>query len=68
MSLRARHTNTVFELEHGLHRAQTAEQAKNMRNYLDNLFAAIPIESFSEETARIASKGDADARKAKQGM
>jgi predicted nucleic acid-binding protein len=54
---------TVVELEHGLHRAQTAEQAQNRRNYLDTVFAAIPVESFSREMAQIAAKVDADARK-----
>ena len=55
---------TVIELEHGLHRAQTAEQAQNRRIYLDTIFAAIPVESFSREMAQIAAKVDADARKA----
>jgi predicted nucleic acid-binding protein len=55
---------TVIELEHGLHRAQTPEQAQNRRNYLDTVFAAIPVESFGKEMAQIAAKVDADARKA----
>lgn len=54
---------TVVELEHGLHRAQTSEQAQKRRNYLDEVFAAIPVESFSREMAQIAAKVDADARK-----
>jgi predicted nucleic acid-binding protein len=54
---------TVIELEHGLHRAQTAEQARNRRNYLDTVFAAIPVEAFSREMAQIAAKVDAEARK-----
>ena len=54
---------TVVELEHGLHRAQTPEQAQKRRNYLDEVFAAIPVESFSREMAQIAAKVDADARK-----
>jgi tRNA(fMet)-specific endonuclease VapC len=54
---------TVVELEHGLHRAQTAEQAQKRRNYLDEVFAAIPVESFSREMAQIAAKVDADARR-----
>jgi len=53
---------TVVELEHGNHRAQTAEQAQKRRVYLDAVFAAIPVESFSREMARIAAKVDADAR------
>ncbi len=54
---------TVVQLEHGLHRAQTPEQAHQRRNYLDEVFAAIPVESFSREMAQIAAKIDADARK-----
>ena len=54
---------TVVELEHGLHRAQTPEQVQKRRNYLDEVFAAIPVESFSREMAQIAAKVDADARK-----
>jgi predicted nucleic acid-binding protein len=54
---------TVVELEHGLHRAQNAEQAQKRRDYLDEVFAAIPVESFSREMAQIAAKVDADARK-----
>jgi len=53
---------TVIELENGLHRAQTREQAQSRRNYLDTVFAAIPVESFSKEMAQIAAKADADAR------
>jgi tRNA(fMet)-specific endonuclease VapC len=47
---------TVVELEHGLHRAQTEEQAQRRRDYLDEVFAAIPVESFSREMAQIAAK------------
>lgn len=54
---------TVVELEHGLYRAQTPEQAQKRRNYLDEVFAAIPVESFSREMAQIAAKIDADARR-----
>jgi predicted nucleic acid-binding protein len=54
---------TVVELEHGLHRAQTAEQAQRRRDYLDTVFAAIPVESFNKEMAQVAAKIDAEARK-----
>ena len=54
---------TVIELEHGLHRAQTAEQARHRRNYLDTVFAAIPVEPFTRDMAQIAAKVDAEARK-----
>jgi len=33
---------TAIQLEHGLHRAQTAAQARKRREYLDTVFAAIP--------------------------
>jgi tRNA(fMet)-specific endonuclease VapC len=54
---------TVIELEHGLHRAQTAEQARKRREYLDTVFAAIPVEPFTREMAQLAAKIDAEARK-----
>jgi len=54
---------TVIELEHGQHRAQTAEQARNRRNYLDTVFAAILVEPFTGEMAQIAARVDAEARK-----
>lgn len=47
---------SVIELEHGLHRAQTAEQARKRREYLDTVFAAIPIEPFTREMAQLAAK------------
>jgi predicted nucleic acid-binding protein len=53
----------VIELEHGLHRAQTAEQARKRREYLDTVFAAIPVEPFTREMAQLAAKIDAEARK-----
>jgi predicted nucleic acid-binding protein len=55
---------TVIELEHGLYRAQTAEQAQKRRDYLDTVFAAIPVEPFTREMARIAAQIDAEARQA----
>ena len=53
---------TVIELEHGLHRAQTAEQARKRRDYLDTVFAAIPVEPFTREMAQLAAKIDAETR------
>jgi len=53
---------TVIELEHGLHRAQTAEQIRKRREYLDAIFAAIPVEPFTKEMAQLAAKVDAEAR------
>ena len=57
---------TVIELEHGLHRAQTAEQARKRREYLDTIFAAIPVEPFTREMAQLAAKIDAEARRSGQ--
>jgi tRNA(fMet)-specific endonuclease VapC len=54
---------TVVELEHGLHRAQNADQARKRREYLDTVFAAIPVEPFTREMARLAAKIDAESRK-----
>jgi predicted nucleic acid-binding protein len=48
---------SVIELEHGLHRARTAQQAITRRAY-----AAIPVEPFTREMAQLAAKIDADAR------
>jgi tRNA(fMet)-specific endonuclease VapC len=53
---------TVIELEHGLYRAQTAEQARKRREYLDTVFAAIPVEPFNRAMAQLAAKIDAEAR------
>jgi predicted nucleic acid-binding protein len=53
---------SVIELEHGLHRAG-ATLAQKRRDYLDTVFAAIPVESFTREMAQAAAKIDADARK-----
>jgi predicted nucleic acid-binding protein len=54
---------TVMELEHGLHRARTSEQARKRREYLDTVFAAIPVESFTREMAQLAAKVDAETRR-----
>jgi predicted nucleic acid-binding protein len=52
----------VIELEHGLHRARTAEQAAKRRAYLDTVYAAIPVEPFTGEMGQLAAKTDAEAR------
>src|SRR5580658_5767045 len=54
---------TVIELEHGLHRAQTAEQARKRRECLDTVFAAIPVEPVTVVMAQRAAKIDAEARR-----
>ena len=55
---------TVRELEHGLHRAQIEAVAKKRRDYLDTIFAAIPVEPFTKEMAQLAASIDADSQKA----
>src|ERR1051326_7226512 len=55
---------TVTELEHGLHRATTAEVARKRRDYLDAIYSAIPVESFTKEMAQTAARVDAEARRA----
>lgn len=57
---------TVIELEHGLHRAQSAEQARKRREYLDTVFAAVPVEPFTRAMAQLAAEIDADARRTGQ--
>jgi len=53
----------VIELEHGLHRANTAELIRKRRDYLDTVFAAIPGEPFTHDMAQLAAKIDAEAKK-----
>jgi tRNA(fMet)-specific endonuclease VapC len=55
---------TVVEMEHGLHRANTAELARQRRDYLDTVFAAIPVEPFTKEMAQAVAKIDAEAKQA----
>ena len=55
---------TVVELEHGLHRANTAELLRKRRDYLDAVFAAIPVEPFTKEMGQAAAKLDAEAKQA----
>src|SRR5437764_1157041 len=54
---------TVIELEHGLHRANTVELMRRRRDYLNIVFAAIPVEPFSREMAQAAAKIDAEAKR-----
>ena len=53
---------TVIELQHGVHRARTAEQLRNRQEYLDTVFAAIPVEPFTAAIAYVAARVDAEAR------
>ena len=55
---------TIMEIEHGVHRAQTPEQTKRRRDYLNTVLAAIPVEPFTREMAQRAAQVDAEARKA----
>ncbi|HEX3744831.1 MAG TPA: PIN domain-containing protein [Bryobacteraceae bacterium] len=54
---------SAIELEHGLYRARTEEQARTRREYLDTVFAAMPVEPFTMGMAKVAAKVDAEARK-----
>src|SRR2546428_6054941 len=54
---------SVAELEHGLHRAITSEQTQCRRDYLETIYAAIPIQPFTKEMGQLAGKIDAEARK-----
>jgi len=56
-------TVSVVELEHGLHRAKTAEQVQRRRDYLETIYAAIPLQPFTKEMGQLAAKIDAEARK-----
>jgi predicted nucleic acid-binding protein len=49
---------TVLELEHGWHRAKTAEQARKRRRYLDEVFSIVPVEGFTAERGVLAAKVD----------
>ena len=53
---------TVIELEYGFHRANTAELARKRRDYLDTIFAAIPVEPLTKEIAQLAAKIDAEGK------
>jgi predicted nucleic acid-binding protein len=44
---------SVVELEHGIYRARSPEQAATRRMYLDAVFAAIPVEPFTREIGQI---------------
>jgi tRNA(fMet)-specific endonuclease VapC len=55
---------TVMELEHGWHRANDARTARQRREYLDEVFAVIPVEGFTREMGALAAEIDANAKKA----
>jgi len=53
---------SVVELEHGVYRAQSPQQAAKRRTYVDMVFAAIPAEPFTREIGQIVARIDAEAR------
>lgn len=54
---------SVVELEHGIYRARSPQQAAKRRAYLDTVFTAIPAEPFTRETGQIVARIDAEARR-----
>jgi tRNA(fMet)-specific endonuclease VapC len=54
---------SVVELEHGVYRARSPQQAAKRRGYLDTVFAAIPSEPFTREIGHVVAQADAEARK-----
>lgn len=54
---------SVIELEHGIWRADTPERAARRRIYLQEVYAAIEVESFTKEMGECAARIDAEARK-----
>jgi len=50
---------SVIELEHGYWRAPAPEVAQKRRAYLDEVFAAIPVQPFTMEMGQLAAKTDA---------
>jgi predicted nucleic acid-binding protein len=54
---------SVTELEHGIWRADTAERTRHRRSYIDEVYAAIPVQSFTKEIGQLAARIDAEARK-----
>jgi len=54
---------SVVELEHGIYRAQSPQQAAKRRHYLETVFAAIPAEPFTRDIGCVVAQVDAEARK-----
>jgi predicted nucleic acid-binding protein len=54
---------TALELEHGFYRANTVGLSRRRKEYLDTVFAAIPVEPFTREMAQVAARIDADAKR-----
>jgi tRNA(fMet)-specific endonuclease VapC len=53
---------SVVELDHGIYRARSLQQETKRRNYLDTVFAAIPVEPFTSEIAHTVAQVDAETR------
>lgn len=54
---------SVVELEHGIYRAQSPQQAAKRSRYLETVFAAIPAEPFTRDIGHVVAQVDAEARK-----
>ena len=55
---------SVIELEHGIWRANTPEIAQRRRIYIEEVFAAIPVQPFTKEMGQLAAKIDVESRQA----
>lgn len=53
---------SVVELEHGIYRARSPQQATKRRHYLETVFAAIPAGPFTREIGHVVARVDAEAR------
>ena len=53
---------SVIELEHGIWRANALGLSRSRRNYLEEVFATIPVQSFTKEMGQLAARIDAEAR------
>jgi predicted nucleic acid-binding protein len=54
---------TVMEFSHGIWRANTPELEQTRRIYVQEVFAAIPVEPFTKDMAERAARIDAESRK-----
>ena len=54
---------SVIEIEHGLWRANTPQLTRQRRQYIDEIYQAIPVRPFTKEMGEMAAKVDAEARK-----
>ncbi len=54
---------SVIEVAHGIWRANTPELAERRRVYLQEIFLAIAVQSFTKEMGERAARIDAESRK-----